>query len=705
MSLFVPPTPGAKFQFTPKQSAKVRTVKEDDSPLRGYRSWDRVPVTPVAPRRKSHKVWKRFLEETRDATAKDGLQNMDMEILESAYVFIHRGIKRLKISHGDHGSYAGRSFLETKWETDDMRIKERKIPSATVKRSASSPTKVETQYACTNEATSRFTNHTSPSGPAEHIAHEAQSFGNHIDNDNNWNNNGYDDEEDGDEENPHSALNGHLAPISSPAPVYISPETSLILAEEDEEETTMLESAPTTRTLLSSPPAVTDYTLDDNPKRGEERDVDKQSALLHHPPSQSQREEEPGLQLRITPPLIQNSLLLDDDAEFLTEFLMKARAKREAKLRDHPVREAACLTEPADPSEAPDVSPCSEPSNPDCVLTSADWQDTGAESKKKDAQPSTHCHGNCGIPDRMNPSNSVNKRKTDGEQRMKSRRKGNFGLKKQTRCSPKSRQSKVNNLPAAFDSNAITERVRKRNSTRKVGPTAENGAGKQNQRRMPELQVQVHAEDAVVARQIYLCTQKNTKANKGDAKRAPTVLRRMRLEERKKKKDGDKDSETGGNELVHKPKRTSSKRVRWDEERLMVYIDDESSGYDEPVQESNSGVVADRAKKSAAQDDGDSSVDRDSSPDPIVEAEVAILQKPACENTFSTFISQTDGKQDHNVAPKRSSTSPARSHTVRPGKSKGNNNQQSRLTELPSLYESIDTLSLSPILLGIKRQY
>lgn len=119
MSAFVPPTPGAKFHFTPKPPARTRYVKDGQS-LPALRLWDRVPVTPVAPRRKTHKVWKRFIQASRHESVRHGSISTGINVLDTGITL--RGTKRLKTNHDDGDFHIGRSFLETRWETEDIRL-------------------------------------------------------------------------------------------------------------------------------------------------------------------------------------------------------------------------------------------------------------------------------------------------------------------------------------------------------------------------------------------------------------------------------------------------------------------------------------------------------------------------------------------------------------------------------------------------------
>ncbi|PGH00477.1 hypothetical protein AJ80_09168 [Polytolypa hystricis UAMH7299] len=100
-----------RFRFTP-----IASIKKKKAP----RLWDRKPTTPFAPRSKSHKVWKRFLASTTSREGgiiggTDDHEAYGTEINASAGKVGLRGVKRLRIGGG-----GGRSFLETKWEVESV---------------------------------------------------------------------------------------------------------------------------------------------------------------------------------------------------------------------------------------------------------------------------------------------------------------------------------------------------------------------------------------------------------------------------------------------------------------------------------------------------------------------------------------------------------------------------------------------------------
>ncbi|KAI9932968.1 hypothetical protein MW887_009220 [Aspergillus wentii] len=120
-----------RFRFTP--------VKASAAP----RVWDRKPSTSFLGRTKSRKVWKRFRTSFNSmkalqqmiAAEQDGIHDdLHTEINTSKNFEFLRGVKRrcLKIDHdaddsSDAGMERGRSFLETKWESE-MGGRRRKLP-------------------------------------------------------------------------------------------------------------------------------------------------------------------------------------------------------------------------------------------------------------------------------------------------------------------------------------------------------------------------------------------------------------------------------------------------------------------------------------------------------------------------------------------------------------------------------------------------
>ncbi|OJD15582.1 hypothetical protein AJ78_04172 [Emergomyces pasteurianus Ep9510] len=92
------------------------------------RLWDRKPMTPFNSRSRSHKVWKRFLVSTSNDIGEDRIDH-DTFLTEinnsSAHRGILRGVKR-RCTAACVGVERGRSFLETKWEAEDMGARKRK---------------------------------------------------------------------------------------------------------------------------------------------------------------------------------------------------------------------------------------------------------------------------------------------------------------------------------------------------------------------------------------------------------------------------------------------------------------------------------------------------------------------------------------------------------------------------------------------------
>ncbi|OAX79732.1 hypothetical protein ACJ72_05943 [Emergomyces africanus] len=97
------------------------------------RLWDRKPMTPFNSRSRSHKVWKRFLASTSSDIGGNGVDH-DTFFTEinnsSAHRGILRGVKR-RCTAACVGVERGRSFLETKWEAEDMGTRKRKYAPLT----------------------------------------------------------------------------------------------------------------------------------------------------------------------------------------------------------------------------------------------------------------------------------------------------------------------------------------------------------------------------------------------------------------------------------------------------------------------------------------------------------------------------------------------------------------------------------------------
>ncbi|KAK2782212.1 hypothetical protein FQN52_005115 [Onygenales sp. PD_12] len=109
----IPPTD--HYKFTPVAVSK-----------KAPRLWDRKPMTPFNSRSRSHKVWKRFLA----STSKDIGGDSDhipflTEINQSEYRNVLRGVKR-QCTATCVSVERGRSFLETKWEMEDVGMRQRK---------------------------------------------------------------------------------------------------------------------------------------------------------------------------------------------------------------------------------------------------------------------------------------------------------------------------------------------------------------------------------------------------------------------------------------------------------------------------------------------------------------------------------------------------------------------------------------------------
>lgn len=484
-----------------------------------------------------------------------------------------------------------------------------------------------------------------------------------------------------------------LAPISSPAPVYISPETSLILAEEDEEETTILESAPTTSRLLSSPPADTDGSFEHGAsgigRSGSERATVVTSNTLEHTPSKRPQ----SLPQIVTPPSLHHPSLLEDDAEFLADFLMQAKNKREARSRSLSDETDIYFStrEPVPPKEKEHVDNETEPSfaspeQKNLDLSDDAHQTTSEELQVNDGQLSLSRLRDAHAQKKMN--------KVDAPLKYK-----NMGLKKHMKgTSNASRQSKIASVPAFFDSIAITRRVkdssyRKAISSSDISKNVEHSHD-ESQNRYPalKLHVKLNSDDPILLRQIYLNTQKNTKFNKGNAKRAPTVLRRMKLEA--KRKHSTDNSENEWEDTDEKPKNTSSKRVRWNEKRLVEYIDENDSDVssEETEQENDEDAVG--------EPDGDTSTDRDSSPDPIAEAEAAPVQKPQLQTVpiRTKPVSPKKNKAVSKTLPRASRLSHTSAIAPTPAKTKSAGRQRGKHTGLSTTHNPINSFSLSPTL-------
>ncbi|KAI5299199.1 hypothetical protein KEM56_003440 [Ascosphaera pollenicola] len=561
-SAFLPPSPGAKIHFTPKREYRVHRIR-DGRPLPGPRLWDRAPVTPVAPRRKTHKAWKRFVQTARDTSVKDktvctGVKKFDPDATL-------RGTKRLKISHEDQDIHIGRSFLETRREAEHTRLRERKRPhTATLEEAISSPVQENQEITQPQDPDNLDASLFSIDTPLRRVSPTKESNRESVPEPENVGN------------KKQSITADDLAPISSPAPVYISPETSWILAEEDDEETTILKSAPMTSTLPSSPPAKQedacnpDHTLNsmsDTPSKKRERmsDADKSNVLITSL-SQSPPDNKSHLEHQLlTPPALHHPFLPEDDVEFLAEFLMQARHKREARMSSLPVRTMNHDTGAVDSSSRNDPS-----------IAADTHRKNGSEETQPSSSPDRDTEERSESTNQATPDESaINGDKLSvsrlrdayaqmrvDKSRTSSRHKG-MGLRKSMRtASTSSTQPKNAGVPAVFDSISITRRVRSNNSR-----------GVENQRPSFKIQVKPNPDDPVAMRHVLLNTQKNTKLNKGDAKRAPTTLRRMRLEAKRKKSAEDSGPE--GEDAIEKPKRDPSKRVRWNEEQLVKVIDEE----------------------------------------------------------------------------------------------------------------------------------
>ncbi|EZF26116.1 hypothetical protein H112_01655 [Trichophyton rubrum D6] len=103
-----------RFRFTPEATSKKPT-----------RLWDRRPTTPVLPRSKTQKIWKRCTDSTSlEVNSMHDTDTFSTEINLAATLAALRGVKRLRLAHTPECE-RGRSFLETKWEaqTEDRRRK------------------------------------------------------------------------------------------------------------------------------------------------------------------------------------------------------------------------------------------------------------------------------------------------------------------------------------------------------------------------------------------------------------------------------------------------------------------------------------------------------------------------------------------------------------------------------------------------------
>ncbi|QSS49316.1 hypothetical protein I7I53_09633 [Histoplasma capsulatum var. duboisii H88] len=136
MDLSIPPFPNRRksrlssptdhFKFTPIAISK-----------KAPRLWDRKPMTPFNSRSRSHKVWKRFQASTSNDVGGDGIGH-DVFLIEINNSFalrgVLRGVKR-RCTAACVGVERGRSFQETKWETEDMGTRQRKcVPRPEVPR-------------------------------------------------------------------------------------------------------------------------------------------------------------------------------------------------------------------------------------------------------------------------------------------------------------------------------------------------------------------------------------------------------------------------------------------------------------------------------------------------------------------------------------------------------------------------------------------
>ncbi|KLJ09424.1 hypothetical protein EMPG_15159 [Blastomyces silverae] len=105
-----------RFKFTPKAVSK-----------KAPRLWDRKPMTPFNSRSSSHKVWKRFLASSFNNVGGYGADH-DVFLTEindsSTLRGVLRGVKR-RCTAACVGVERGRSFLETKWEMEDIGARKR----------------------------------------------------------------------------------------------------------------------------------------------------------------------------------------------------------------------------------------------------------------------------------------------------------------------------------------------------------------------------------------------------------------------------------------------------------------------------------------------------------------------------------------------------------------------------------------------------
>ncbi|KAF3895102.1 hypothetical protein GY631_1426 [Trichophyton interdigitale] len=103
-----------RFRFTPEATSKKPT-----------RLWDRKPTTPILPRSKTQKIWKRCTDSTSlEVNSMHDTDAFSTEINLAATLAALRGVKRLRLAHTPECE-RGRSFLETKWEAqaEDRRRK------------------------------------------------------------------------------------------------------------------------------------------------------------------------------------------------------------------------------------------------------------------------------------------------------------------------------------------------------------------------------------------------------------------------------------------------------------------------------------------------------------------------------------------------------------------------------------------------------
>ncbi|KAJ5168232.1 uncharacterized protein N7482_003826 [Penicillium canariense] len=124
-----PPTDESSFRFTPIKA--LRSLP---------RLWERKPATPFRTGLK-RKLWKRFQSSFSNMQTLESSTSLDHDALETAInaskdAAYARGVKRLCVGAGESASHAesevpqpGRSFLETKWESEASR-KRRKLPDA-----------------------------------------------------------------------------------------------------------------------------------------------------------------------------------------------------------------------------------------------------------------------------------------------------------------------------------------------------------------------------------------------------------------------------------------------------------------------------------------------------------------------------------------------------------------------------------------------